>query len=338
MYRFLTTSKPAFNPLAEEIRTELTIDSIVSELGLDSWEARKIPNYRETGEEVGNSFMIRRFNKNPEQEAQFHNEVLNYYTKSRYRTLQYDKGIKWLEPFLMEDLIKIDSVFYVEPGTKLCVTSTMNIEAEVLKGDTVKRYFIFVLSHDGTTRMMGYCDVCPICENTLEMAKAEAFSKAEKNLVINDSKPEKSLEFARSVIDLQHQRFYSETLPRYGAYAELTLESEQIDHIFRTIIRAPLNKSSSGFSETTYDKYTELYKLLKTAPGQHLRGDANGWGVLGAVSNFSKTLGEEGLDQYKNEMFGSGKTMRNKTMQMLNELLPEFAIPVSEPVRQTANI
>lgn len=320
-----TDEQSALSPL---VVPELTVDDIIADLKLDTWEARKIPNFREDQKEVGQSFMIRRFNKNPVENTQHHDVVLKKLVNEKYKTLQYDKGIRWLDPFLMEGLLKIHSYFYLEPGSKLCVTCDIGVDAEVLPGDTVRRFLILVLSHDGSTRLLGFCDTCPVCANTLAIAKAEALNKAEKNYTLDDSEPEKSLEKARQLIDLVKQRFYGEQLLKYGAYAELELEESQIDNIFRTIINAPLTKAPEKFSESLFKKYEELREAFETSPGQGLRGDRNGWAVLGAVSNYTKRVGKTELDQYIYERFGGGRSLRNRTMQILDEMLPETAIPV----------
>lgn len=332
MYQFLSTTNPRFNPLTPKIVKEITTDDIIEYLKLDTWEARKIPNFREDQQEVGKSYHIRRFNNDPVEDTNYHDLVLKPYVSDKYKVLQYPKGVRWLDSFLMEGLLKVDSVFYVANGSKLCVTSTIGVEAEVVPGDTVRRYFILVLSHDGSSRMLGYCDTCPICENTLEMAKAEAFSKTDKHFSISDDNPEGSLEKAKQLIDLVRQRFYDESLIKYGAYAELSLEHEQIEYIFRTVINVPLKVEAHKLPEKVQDRYYALQRAFTESPGQHLRGDGNGWAVLGAVSNYGKHLGDTDIKQYQNDMFGTGRRMRNQTMQLLDQLLPESAIPVSETV------
>lgn len=304
-----------------------TSQDVCNALGLNTWKAVKEHNHDEFKEPIKGSYMIRRINDVPGTDLD--REPLCKLVNDKYTVLQFPKGLSYADSYLMEGLLSIDSAFYVDPGTQVCLTMTSNIDAEVVAGDTVRRYLILALSHTTKKGVFGYTDICPVCENTLEAATIEALSKAGKGLEINQSNPEKSLEYAKRLLNLTEQRFYTETLPTYRAYSALELEDSQQEYIIRTIINAPLETVPYKFSETVLTHYTGIKKALKESPGQDMRGENNGYALLSAVSNYSQKIGRTDYERHYGEKFGDGRRMRNQTMQLLRNLLPKSAIPVA---------
>ena len=229
----------------------------------------------------------------------------------------------------MEGLLKVNSVFYVEPGTTICLTMESGIDAEVVPGDTVRRFLILNLSHTGTKGVLGWTDICPVCCNTLAMAKAEALSKAGKGLELDPANPQKSLDYAKKLINILEQKFYEETLLQYRAYDALELEPQQQEFIIKTVINAPLDKPVFEYPDGVSTHYLGIKKALKESPGQDLRQELTGYHLLSAISYYSKEIGKTNYEKYRNEQFGTGKRLRKQTMEMLNTLLPEKHIPVT---------
>lgn len=320
-----TTPSPMFD--GTKVDTQPTVESLTNIHSLTSWKAEKVPNHNDYSAAIPNSFHVRRVNE--DRDAQYHNAILTPYTTTTYKVMQYQDAVKWLDPFLMEQLLTVDSSLMIGKGEKFSVLCNINVEAEVTPGDTVNRYLLFALSHDKSLRGLFYCDTRPICSNTLAMAKMEGLRSPEKNLVLDTANPERSLALAKRLINLTKQRFEEHSVLEYKSFAKLELQTQQVDYIFRTILNMPLGTlEADSVSDSTYNKYQELEQAYKASPGMELIQGDTGWRVFNAVTYFNQNLGKTEHESYQRDIFGTGQRYRKQTVELLTQLLPTTAIPV----------
>lgn len=301
------------------------VQDIIDLYQLDQWQATKIPNYNEVGAAIDNSYHVRRENRDPNKAG--HLSILSLLVRDSFSLLQYDEGVRWLEPFLLEELLTVDSTLMVGQGGKFSVCCNLNLEAEVAPGDTVNRFLLLALSHDSPSRGLYFCDTRPVCTNTLQVAKLEGLRNPGKSLKLDPSNPARSLEKAKQLIDLTKQRFYSDSLFMYKSFALLQLEDSQIDFIFRTILNMPLGKLTK-VSDQKMDSYFGLKAAYAGSPGVELTAENSGWRVYNAVTHFTQSLGKTDQDSFQSDLFGTGQRLRKHTQDLLEDLLPSSAIPV----------
>jgi hypothetical protein len=331
MYQLFVYGKDSASPspmfYGNTVEGSPTVEKITKLHDLNSWMAEKIPNFNEQTVQVKDSYHIRRTNELPE--TQYHGIILHPYVNTSYKVMQYSDAVKWLDPFLQEQMLTVDSSLMLDKGAKFSVLCDINVEAKIAEGDTVNRYLLLALSHDKSMRGLFYCDTRPICANTLAMAKMEGLRSPEKNLVLDDANPEKSLKLARKLIDLTTQKFHDSTVLEYKSFAKLELQPQQVDYIFRTILNMPLGTIEVGdVSDSIWTSYTELGEAYKASPGMELINGDTGWRVFNAVTYFNQNLGKTESQSYQKNLFGAGSRYRKQTTELLTQLLPSSAIPV----------
>lgn len=324
MYKLITVDEPLLLPGDDftKVRT-ITSQDIVKQLGLDKWRVEKLPNFKTTGEPVGNSYHTMRFNN--EEGSLYDRTILAPYVKEPYSVLQYPVGMEWLDYFLQEQLLTINTVFYVDTGAHIAITCDIAVSADVVAGDTMSRYLNFVLSHDGTRRFIGFSDVCIVCENTLQQASLATLSDRTKGFTLDNSNPDKSLKEARKLVNMAETRFYADDLPLYRALALLPMEDRQVDFVFRDVLSMPYE--GLEVSDRLLEQWLTLNELYRSSPGQELRKPGTAWSVVSAVSNLTQRLAPNALESYRLNYQGRGPGMRKKAIGLVSQLLPDRHIP-----------
>lgn len=322
-----TQASPMSRLSGRQTNYKPTTSDLIRHFELNQWQAVKVPNHNEYTTQVMDSYHVRRENKNPD--SPHHMTTLTRLVSEDFKLLQYDEGVRWLDPFLMEELLTVDSALMLGVGEKFSVCCNIEVSAEVTPGDIVNRYLLLALSHDSSLRGLFFCDTRPVCANTLQIAKMEGLRNPGKALKFDESHPERSLEKARQLIDLSRNRFHSETVLQYRAYTQQELEPQQADYIFRTILNLPLgDKGLRDVSDRMLDRYLDLQSAYHHSPGIELIQGDTGWRVLNAVTYFSQNLGKTEEKSFQGDLFGTGQRYRKQTVELLDQLLPKAAIPV----------
>jgi Domain of unknown function (DUF932) len=324
MYKLITVEEPTLAPGDDfNIVPTITSKTITEQLGLDQWHVEKLPNYKPTKEPVENSFHIMRVND--QLDSPHNGLILAPYVKNTYTPLQYPVGLTWLDYFLEEQLLTVNSVFYMNTGSNLAVTCDIGLEEDVVKGDTMSRYLNFVLSHDNSRRFIGFSDTCIVCMNTLQQASLATLSDKTKGFTLDNSNPDASLKAARKLVNLAETRFYDSSLPLYRALSLLKMEPRQTDFVFRTCLNMPYE--GLDVSDKLREQYEVLNEIYRSSPGQELRGEDTAWSVVNAVSRFTQKLAPTALDSYRLNYQGRGPGMRKNALEMVSSLLPGSYIP-----------
>lgn len=316
MYKLLTAKDLRFTPLVQTNVPELTLETINRELKLDTWECQKFPNHKPDTNRVEQSYFLQRVNNDPDQ-IEGRNKILCPYVGERYEVIQYTEGLKWLDYFVSEDLLKVDSALYIN-DQEFAVTCEIGLEANVQDGDTVRRYLLLALSHSRSPRLLGFTDIRPVCENTLAMAKTQSMRDTAKNFRLETSG---ALQEAKNCIDLISQRFEKDVI-RYQDYRSIKLDAFQRESITRQLLNMPLS-GFEGVSDKGMERYQMFQDSYQNSPGMEVfdSNEHTGWRMLNAVTWFAKGKGRNELSQYKNEMFGAGRRMRNQVIETLNMML-----------------
>lgn len=298
--------------------TKITVRDILENTDIEDWEAIKEPNRRfDLDKKVPESYYIRRSDDS---------DILSPYVRGSYEVYQYTEGLRWLQYFLDEDLLSIDTVLLLGHGKEFAITCDINVEAEVVEGDKLTRFLTFCLSHTGSARGLFYTDFRMVCENTLRLGKSMAIDEVGKSFVLDDANPRAGLKAAKDLISLNERTFTSSAVKHYQQLHDLELTYRQVDNLVRDLLDLP---EEVDLEESTYDKrvkkqYRLLMDNIESSPGNELlRSGYNGYKFLNGVTYTAKTLGKEGLSQYRNNIKGTGNRWRNRTLKNLQDLLPK---------------
>lgn len=307
---------------------EITIPYIIGTFGLNSWSIHKEPNYKEDTDVVGNSFYLIR--KNESNEGEGHNVIVNKYVTNRYNVLQYPDGLQYLNQFVEDGSVTIDSSLLIGYGEVLSVLCNINLDGQVAnEHDRLERYILLVLTHDGSSAGLFFTDIRPVCSNTITLAKQKSLAQVNKAFQLRQDNPEESLKQAIALMDLAKRSFVEKQIPQYQAYNELVLEKEQTDHIIRSILNLPL-LDLSEVTNAQMEKYYSIRSYLNEAPGQEYVKPNSAWQLLNAVTYYSQgTSAKDELKSRTNDLFGIGRKLRRHTIEHIEQLLPSKHIPVS---------
>lgn len=318
MYRLALTPEAestAFNliPETDKLPSNPKPSHIIEMFNLDQWEAEKISNFNEVTDSIHDSYHIRRSDDK---------RVLTKYVPDSYSIYQYKDGVNWLNPFIDEGMLSIDSALMLNEGGKFSVLCSIGMEATVNPGDTVERYLLLALSHDKSRRGFYYCDIRPVCANTLYMAQMQGLNKMGKSFELG-ADPDRQMKQAAKLIDLANRKFHDEEIMRYKAYNKLELQPEQVEHILRSVLNVPQgDKEFASISDTKMMQYRELKEAYKTSPGMELISGNTAWRVLNAVTYFAQTQGKTAADKFSSSLLG-GNTLRKNTESLLVDHLPK---------------
>jgi hypothetical protein len=149
------------------------------------------------------------------------------------------------------------------------------------------------------------------------MAKVETMKDASKHFNLESSD---ALKQAKDCIDLISQRFEKD-ITRYKTYRDIKLDAFQRESIVRQLLNMPLS-GFEGVSDKGMEKYQMMQDSYLNSPGMEVfdTNEHTGWRMLNAVTWFSKGKGRNEISQYKNEIFGQGRRMRNQLVETLDML------------------
>lgn len=342
----------AFGQLeTSKVVPKITPDDIIEQAELEKWQAFMYPNMNEDNkpvDELKSNYIRQEFIKEEfigapstflsEERIDHHGRNFALKVPSKYRIIQYQDGLRWLENYTDESLIEIQDWLLLDSGAILAVNSLIPDEVLTIQGeaDKITPYMIFTLSHDGTTpRAVFFSSFRAICKNTLMMALASA-KGTEKFFGFDPKKgshksPQELMVMAKQNIDLARTKFHDETAPHLKALRDLQLDTKVVDTLTRDLfairriqeIPAVLDEEETYPSAIkNYHKFMDIYRSLSDTDifdaNQH-----TGYRFANAATAFVKTTGKDSgfdpLSGFKGNMFGK---VRKNAFDYLDELLP----------------
>lgn len=93
----------------------------------------------------------------------------------RYTPIQNETVFQWFNPWVEAGLATFETAGSLKNGEIVwALAAVQGLDAEVQKGDKVRRYIMLSNSHDGSTGILnGTIDTRPVCWNTMKAARAE---------------------------------------------------------------------------------------------------------------------------------------------------------------------
>jgi hypothetical protein len=342
----------AFGQLeTSKVVPKITPDDIIEQAQFETWQAFMYPNMNEDNlpvDERKSNYIRQEFLKEEsiskppvaleQEDIDHHGRNFALKVPSKYRIIQYQDGLRWLENYTDEKLIEIQDWLLLDSGAILAVNSLIADEVITIQGeaDKITPYMIFTLSHDGTTpRAVFFSSFRAICKNTLMMALASA-KGTEKFFGFDPKKdshksPQELMAMAKQNIDLAKTRFHEQTAPHLEALRDLQLDTKVVDTLTRDLfairrtqeIPAVLDEDESYPSSVkNYHKFMDIYRSLSDIDifdvNQH-----TGYRYANAATSYVKTVGKdngfEPLSGFKGNMFNK---VRKNAFDYLDELLP----------------
>lgn len=204
----------------------------------------------------------------------------------RYVPLQNRAAFDFFKPFLDERLASLDTAGSLDEGRKVWVLSKLSLDdADILPGDTLRKYILLSNSHDGTNAIrVGFTPIRVVCMNTLKMAHSD---DATKLIRIRHHKAAKNkLEAFRDVMNLANQEFEA-TAEQFRALAKNQVASMKDMRTYIKII-LKIEDEDEKLSTRTKNQIEKIFNLFEgDAKGSDIPGvRGTWWGAYNAVTEW----------------------------------------------------
>ncbi len=124
----------------------------------------------------------------------------------KYKVIQNSEGFRFLDSLIEEREMEYESAFSLRGGRQVVLLARLPIVDTIVAEDTIQRYVILSLSHDGTSGVnFGPVATRVVCANTYAMAEREGTMKGLS--IRHQGKIEDKLEQARAIIGLVNHQF-----------------------------------------------------------------------------------------------------------------------------------
>jgi hypothetical protein len=315
MYLFLTGPDTKHSPFAPTHTAEkpLTTADIYDNFSLSGWSAHKVPNYRPEGTAVPESFYIEKRLDSP---SGLPTKILNPYVNTQYQIIQYTQGLKWMDYFIQEQLVALDSALYINDTTMaITVVPTQDgFDDEVIQDDAVTTYLVLSLGHGpNARRMLGFTTIRAVCANTLAMGQVQSLANLSKHFTLTGPG---SLQQAKEALDLTQQEF-TQSMDLYKHWANTPISAFQKEALFEIATGIKDPSETTKMQQRTLDALERAYR---ESPGMEIFGtDCNAWRLYNSVTWVADHIGSDDLKRYSNTQ-GMGNAMRRRTHNVLLEM------------------
>ena len=315
MYLFLTDHNSEVSPFAPTHTTEepLTTALISDKFHLNTWEAEKKHNCKADGTPVPDSFYIHKLSKTTENRDP---KILNPYVKGSYEIIQYPQALTWLDYFVAEQLVYLDSALYIDD-----VTMAVNLRGDptefskdIIEGDTVNTYLVLSLGHGPySRRMLGFTTVRAVCSNTLAMGQVQSLRDLNKHFTLTGPG---SLQKAKEAINFTAESF-THQVGQYEHWSTARISAFDRELVFEAAVGMQANNEPTKMQRRNLDALERAYTQ---SPGMEMFGtDSTAWRIYNAVTYVAGHLGSDDVKRYQNS-HAIGATMRRRTHKILAEL------------------
>lgn len=248
------------------------------------------------------------------------NDCLGVLTNS-YKPLQNKDAFDFFEPFIENDMAKIETAGSLFNGKRVFITAKLNSEnLRVSDEDQIEKYILLSNSHDGSQALkVGFVPVRVVCNNTLTQAESDGASSLIR--VYHKGDVVQSMNDLQEAMDLVNQRFaMSEEKYRYLATKNVSVADlkKYVKEIFYT------NKVNKIVTE--YEQEQEEKEQIESARKRllnrveeifELEPVHNAWTMYNSVNYYlNHERGRSLESRYDSMWFGYSKRMDEKAFNL----------------------
>lgn len=243
-------------------------------------------------------------------------KVLGVVGKS-YRPLQNKEGFSFLDAALEAGFVNIETAGSLREGRRVWMLAQIaGAEADVVKDDPVKAYFLISNSHDGTLAVrVGFTGIRVVCQNTLSLAHHEGRGHL---LQVRHTKNVKTgLDKIQEIVDWQRQTF-STTVEQFKALTKAGCNEAQlrqyVTNVFAPEIQTRLKEEGADAAQEKQEKAIdalmgEIIPLFHAGRGQDKEGvRGTMWAAYNSITEYQTwNRGREADTRLDSLWFGQNK-------------------------------
>ena len=230
----------------------------------------------------------------------------------QYEIVQNDSLLRMAE-FIREE-VDMDCVIVLSHGRKVCFTATLRgAETDIVPGDTVKRWIVGYLGHDGKTGCGAmFTNIRVVCQNTLTAAMGEASARSS---ITHKNGANNNFTQLINSIDTARQDFITECdLMREFSRASMGLQG------FREFVDEVYNIDEGQ----VFRKREKLDQAFMSGYGSDFAPNSV-WSGINAITQIEtstrNTTKSKGNAQFARGTFGVGAAISKKAFRIASNLV-----------------
>lgn len=317
--------KPAWHELGTVFDADVSYEEMLLLAGLD-WEVIQrqmgiaVPRTIETPEGPVESV---RWEEIPEALANVRSDTGMYLgnVSPQYVVVQNREAFAFMDALVEEGRIRWETAFSLNGGKKVICTAKLPRIDTVLDGDTLERYVLCGLGHDGTGAInFGLTSTRVVCANTYRIALGEGGIREMSIRHTGDLK--EKLHEARRILQLANDQF-DKYADQSAEMVDRQLTSEQWYEILDILCPLP-NKNDPDWSERRQAAIEETRSnidlLYQIGDRCNLPGmESTAWAAFNAVTEHIDHLPRRGANRQRRAearfnvtLYGAGRDMKER--------------------------
>jgi phage/plasmid-like protein (TIGR03299 family) len=304
-----------------EVPPPTAADAMIA-AGLD-WTVEKRPAFFKAGDEINAAMM-------PASNFQVivrntDSEVLGMCT-DKWQPLQNLEAFEFFDPFISNGAAEYHTAGSLRGGQRVWVLAKLKGgDAEIVKGDTVERYFLLSNGHDGKTGIVvQLTSVRVVCMNTLAASLRRGENGLERALSINHlGRVKETLASVQGVVDLANNTFAA-NIEQYRYLA-----SRQVKGIERFVVETlgndgdydRLPKDPKERAQALPRATAKIISLFDHGLGNDMPGvRGTYWAAVNAFTQHVDHARGQDATRLEAAWFGAGRDLKNRAVKVAMEM------------------
>lgn len=182
-----------------------------------------------------------------------------------FTILQNEDAFEWFSPFLDAGAARFEAAGSLAGGSRIWALASIGAEAEVDRGDEVRRYVLLSHSHDGSLAVrVGFTDVRVVCNNTLTMAhksrEGSQLIRLKHTMNVKDN-----LAAVRETMDLARAGFYA-TVEQFQRLRQREINQNDLEKYVQLVLGA-VPTADGSLATRTQNRINEIVRLANEGQG-----------------------------------------------------------------------
>jgi phage/plasmid-like protein (TIGR03299 family) len=250
---------------------------------------------------------------------------------NNYEPLQNKDAFRFFDALVKDKTALYETAGALKGGRQIWLLAKIEGQIEILKNDTINKYFLLTNSHDGLRAVAGrVTPIRVVCDNTLTAAMGRKVR--EEIRIVHRGNVADRLEFAGQLL-AKVGAYYDELSEVYRKFAKVQMREKQM----RTYIAEALRpyggvkteqealeiaklQEEEGMSVRLQTEVNNVLTLVENGRGTDIKGVRGTlWGTYNAITEYvdhhkTPRSGDEGRVQYIG--FGTGKMVKDAALKI----------------------
>lgn len=243
--------------------------------------------------------------------------------KPGYTPLQNRDAFELYRPLVEEGLIELVTAGSLRGGKHVWILGEITGDpAEIVPGDQVNRYLIFVNAHDGSLAAMpGLCPIRVVCANTL--AAAMEASSAVMVKAYHTKRVKENVQALWDSINIANRRFEA-SVELYSELAKRDIDQDTLHAFVKMVFgKKKRSKELQRIDDIRVDNITvQVESLFESGKGSDIKGvRGTWWGAYNSITEYLNYVrGRSNEIRLDSVLFGEGRKYSERALATAQEM------------------